>query len=181
MTSVLVAGIGNIFFGDDGFGVEVVRCLRERFDGVWPPDVRVLDCGICGIDLYYALLDGVELAILVDTVHRDGPPGRLYVIEPSVDDTEGLAGFISPHELQPANVLRALHAAGAALGRVVLVGCEPDSFGTEDGGPGRIGLSGPVAQAVTEAVEQIEAMLAQTSAARARDAKPAPPEYRRVL
>jgi hydrogenase maturation protease len=183
MTSVLIAGVGNFFLGDDGFGIEVVRNLRHRFGGVWPPGVRVLDCGICGIDLYYALLDGVDVAILVDATHRDGPPGSLYVIEPSVDDAadgDDVPALISPHELQPANVLRALRRAGQTVGRVVLVGCEPASFGTEDGEPGRIGLSDSVAAAVNGAIELIEALLAQMTAATTDDLRLATPESRRV-
>jgi hydrogenase maturation protease len=165
MTSILVAGIGNVFLGDDGFGVEVVRRLRERRIGAWPPDVRVVDYGIRGIDLYYALLDGVDLAILVDATHRDGPPGTLYVIEPSTKTAnESFTGdaspvMISPHDLDPAKVLQAIKAMGGEAGRIVLIGCEPESLGTEDGQEGRMGLSGPVAAVVDEAVDTIEAMI----------------------
>jgi hydrogenase maturation protease len=186
MTSTLIAGLGNIFLGDDGFGVEVVRRLQERRGGSWPPGVRVLDCGIRGIDLYYALLDGVDLAILVDATHRDGPPGSVYVIEPSADEAaiaNGPPVFVSPHELEPAKVLQAVRAEGATPERVVLVGCEPASFGTEDGEPGRIGLSDPVAEAVDEAVELIEAMLMQPAVVTHEaqdDARQASPEYRRA-
>lgn len=165
MTSILVAGIGNVFLGDDGFGVEVVQRLHARREVAWPPEVRVIDYGIRGIDLYYALLDGVDLAILVDATHRDGPPGALYVIEPSAPSPE--AGFerdvppvlISPHDLDPAKVLQAVEAMGGKVGRIVLIGCEPESLGTEDGQEGRMGLSVPVAAAVNEAVELIEEMI----------------------
>jgi hydrogenase maturation protease len=177
MTSILIAGVGNVFLGDDGFGIEVVRRLHERRTDAWPPDVRVIDYGIRGIDLYYALLDGVDLAVLVDATHRDGPPGTLYVIEPSITNTdEGFQGdappvMISPHDLDPAKVLQAVQAMGGEVGRIVLVGCEPESLGTEDGQEGRMGLSEPVAAAVGEAVETIEAMIesmqAQTTVANA--------------
>jgi hydrogenase maturation protease len=175
MTSILVAGVGNVFLGDDGFGVEVVRRLHERRTEAWPSDVRVVDYGIRGIDLYYALLDGVDLAILVDGTHRDGPPGTLYVIEPSTTKTDGgTTGevppmMISPHDLDPAKVLQAVQAMGGEIGRIVLVGCEPESLGTEDGQEGRMGLSAPVAMAVDEAVHTIETMIesmqAQTTVA----------------
>jgi len=177
MTSILVAGVGNIFLGDDGFGVEVVRRLHERRCDAWPPDVRVIDYGIRGIDLYYALLDGVDLAVLVDATHRDGPPGTLYVIEPSIPNTNaGFTGDASPvllsaHDLDPAKVLQAVQAMGGEVGRIVLVGCEPDSLGTEDGQEGRMGLSAPVGAAVQEAVDTIETMIesmqAQTTVANA--------------
>jgi len=177
MTSILVAGIGNVFLGDDGFGVEVVRRLHERRNDVWPPEVRVIDYGIRGIDLYYALLDGVDLAILVDATHRDGPAGTLYVIEPSVTRMgEGFKGdaspvLLSPHDLDPAKVLQAVQAMGGEVGHIVLIGCEPESLGTEDGQEGRMGLSEPVAAAVNEAVETIETMIesmqAQTTVASA--------------
>jgi hydrogenase maturation protease len=165
MTSILIAGVGNVFLGDDGFGVEVVRRLHERRTDAWPPDVRVIDYGIRGIDLYYALLDGVDLAILVDATHRDGPPGTLYVIEPSTKNTnEGFTGdvspiMISPHDLDPAKVLQAVQAMGGEVGRVVLIGCEPESLGTEDGQEGRMGMSAPVAVAVDEAADTIETMI----------------------
>ncbi|KLU21157.1 hypothetical protein EOS_37345 [Caballeronia mineralivorans PML1(12)] len=170
MTSILVAGVGNVFLGDDGFGVEVVRRLHARRRDAWPPDIRVIDYGIRGIDLYYALLDGVDLAILVDATHRDGPPGTLYVIEPSTNNTnEGFKGdappvLLSPHDLDPAKVLQAVAAMDGEVGRIVLIGCEPESLGTEEGQEGRMGLSEPVAAAVKEAVETIETMLENTQA-----------------
>ena len=177
MTSILVAGVGNIFLGDDGFGVEVVRRLHERRSDAWPPDVRVIDYGIRGIDLYYALLDGVDLAVLVDATHRDGPPGTLYVIEPSTPNTnedftdDAAPVLLSAHDLDPAKVLQAVQAMGGEVGRIVLVGCEPESLGTEDGQEGRMGLSAPVGAAVQEAVDTIETMIesmqAQTTVANA--------------
>jgi hydrogenase maturation protease len=125
----------------------------------------------------------VDVAILVDATHREGPPGSLYVIEPSVEeetDGDDMPALMSPHDLQPANVLRALRRAGATVGRVVLVGCEPASFGTEDGEPGRIGLSDPVALAVNGAIELIEALLAQTACATTEDLRLATPVSRSV-
>jgi len=165
MTSILVAGVGNVFLGDDGFGVEVVRRLHERRTAEWPPDVRVIDYGIRGIDLYYALLDGVDLAVLVDAAHRDGPPGTLYVIEPSIANTgesfqrDASPVLLSPHDLDPAKVLQAVQSRGGEVGRIVLIGCEPESLGTEDGREGRMGLSAPVAVAVDGAVDTIETMI----------------------
>jgi len=170
MTSILVAGVGNVFLGDDGFGVEVVQRLHARQAGAWPPDVRVIDYGIRGIDLYYALLDGVDLAILVDATHRSGAPGTVYVIEPSVTNPDAAFAddvppvLLSPHDLDPVKVLQAAQAMGGTVGRIVLIGCEPGTFGTEEGQEGRMGLSEPVAAAVGEAVDIIEAMIGNMQA-----------------
>ncbi len=118
MTPVLVAGIGNIFHGDDGFGVAVAALLGRR---PLPAGVTVKDFGIRGLDLTYALLDGYAAAILVDAAARGEPPGTLYVIEPEV----AAAGpapedlLLSPHELDPARVLRLARALGGECRRVV--------------------------------------------------------------
>src|ERR1043165_3246641 len=80
---ILVGGIGNIFFGDDAFGVEVVRRLAE---GGLPPDVCLRDFGIRGIDLTYALMEGYDHAFLIDAAPRGGVPGTLYVIEPALEE-----------------------------------------------------------------------------------------------
>ncbi|WP_120292141.1 hydrogenase maturation protease [Paraburkholderia sp. BL23I1N1] len=93
MSAILVAGIGNIFLGDDGFGVEVVRRLQEKLAAgelpAFPDSVSVADFGIRGIDLCYALLDGVDSAILIDTMQRGAAPGTLHVIEPCVEASVG--------------------------------------------------------------------------------------------
>lgn len=164
MSSILIAGIGNLFLGDDGFGVEVVQRMQERpvRDGV-----QIADFGICGIDLTYALLDGVDLAILVDATQRGGLPGSLYLLDASASlqsdgETEGASSrplFISPHEIAPDKVLRSVRLMGGCCGRILLVGCEPESFGTEAGQEGRIGLSDAVAASVEQAITLIESLL----------------------
>ncbi|MFM0336702.1 hydrogenase maturation protease [Paraburkholderia fungorum] len=165
MSAILVAGIGNVFLGDDGFGVEVVRRLRERLAaGEWPAladCVEVADFGICGIDLCYALLDGVASAILVDAMQRGDAPGTLYVIEPSAGESAGdeatepyaLPVAMSPHEMDPARVLQTVRMLGGGCEDIVVLGCEPQDFGFEHGEEGRMGLSGPVAAAVEPATE----------------------------
>src|SRR6476659_8714525 len=103
---VLIAGVGNIFLGDDGFGVEVVQRLAQR---PLPDGVRVVDFGIRGLDLTFALLDGYEAVILVDAVPRGGVPGTLYVLEPEpgAADEPGAPGtMVELHSLDPAKVLR---------------------------------------------------------------------------
>jgi hydrogenase maturation protease len=153
--SVLVAGIGNIFLGDDGFGVEVARRLAQR---PVPDGVRVIDFGIRGLDLTYALLDGYEAVILVDAVPRGGEPGTLYVIEPDPAGPEPDGLSVEPHNLDPARVLRLVTAMGGRLNRLLVVGCEP-------GVPGDVeemsaGLSDPVRAAVDEAVPLVESLAA---------------------
>lgn len=159
MNSVLIAGLGNVFLGDDAFGVEVVQRLRQR---PLPEGVRVEDFGIRGIDLTYALLDGAGAAILVDATQRGGAPGTLYVIEPEVIEGEGdsdpHAMLISPHEMDPGKVLKAVRMLDGACEHIVLVGCEPESFGGEGEEEGRMGLSEPVSAAVDKAVEIIESL-----------------------
>jgi hydrogenase maturation protease len=148
---ILVAGIGNLFMGDDAFGIEVVNGLRER---PLPAGVDAIDFGIRGIDLTYALLDGYDRVILVDAVQRGGEPGTLYVIEPESPEAAGL----DTHEMTPAKVLAAARALGGAPQNVLIVGCEPAAFGSED--EPQSGLSGAVRAAVGEAVLLIESILA---------------------
>lgn len=146
---VLVAGIGNVFLGDDGFGVEVVRALAES---PLPPDVRVADYGISGMHLAYDLLDGYPILILVDATPRGGTPGTLYVLD--VDpDAVGHSPVVDGHGMQPDAVLALLRTLGGRAGRVLVVGCEP---ATVDEG---IGLSAPVAAAVDGAVRQVRRLL----------------------
>jgi hydrogenase maturation protease len=140
LARVLVAGVGNVFLGDDGFGVEVARRLAQ---GPLPPGVEVADIGIRGVHLAYQLLDGYDLLVLIDAVARDGPPGTLFVIEP---DDRTFTHELDAHGVDPASVLELARTLGSSLPRVLLVGCVPLS--TEE----RLGLSPPVEQAVDEAV-----------------------------
>src|SRR5271165_3610783 len=99
---ILIGGIGNIFFGDDAFGVEVARRLSGR---PLPEGVRVVDFGIRGLDLAYALLDPYDAVILVDAVPRGGQPGTLYVLEPELDAVDAPPPMVEPHALDPWKVL----------------------------------------------------------------------------
>ena len=113
---VLVAGVGNIFLGDDAFGVEVVRELARR---PLPDGVRVVDFGIRGLDLTYALLDGYEAVILVDATPRGGPPGTLYVLEvepPAPGGGRGRGPPAEGHNIDPVRVLRLAAAMGGRSG-----------------------------------------------------------------
>ncbi len=154
--TILVAGIGNIFLGDDAFGVEVVRRLAER---KLPDAVRVADFGIRGFDLAYALQDGYETTILVDACPRGQTPGTLYVIEPdlkSLDRPEAPQAAIEAHAMNPESVLRMAHAMNIHAKNVLLVGCEPESLGGDEG---QMGLSPPVQGAVEEAVKLVESLI----------------------
>jgi hydrogenase maturation protease len=156
---LLIAGVGNIFLGDDAFGVEVVRRLTGR---PLPEGARVVDFGIRGIDLTYALLDGYEAVILVDATARGGTPGTLYVIEPDAGALpEPGPGdlMLEPHSLDPAKVLRLAAALGGRVRRVVLVGCEPAAPGGEN--EMRMEMSEPVRVAVDEAVSLVESLAAK--------------------
>jgi hydrogenase maturation protease len=156
---VLVAGIGNVFLGDDGFGVEVVA----RLDGRPLPDgVQVADYGIRGFDLACALMDGYDAAILVDAVPRGEPPGTLCVLEAELDGPEGRDGSqpVNGHGLNPLEVFRLVRQFGGTPPPTYVVGCEPaDLAEMEAGSEGRMGLSPAVAAAVDEAVELVGALV----------------------
>jgi hydrogenase maturation protease len=147
---MLVAGLGNIFHGDDGFGVEVATALLCQ---QWPDDVQVEDFGIRGIHLAYQLLERYELVVIVDAVSRGGEPGSLYVIDHQPDEQRPALGDAEPmldaHDLGPDGVLALVPALGGTLGRVVVVGCEPEVLA-----PG-VGLSAPVAGSVESAARLV--------------------------
>ena len=176
VNAILVAGVGNIFLSDDGFGVEVVRRLAER---ELPAGVEVVDVGIRGMHLAYQLLDGYTALVLVDTTARGGAPGQLYLLEhdlsavraPGDDSVDDLT-VPDAHDMSPDTVLALLGSLATSAGleptaglrRVLVVGCEPAS--TADG----IGLSDPVlaavdraATAVTRVVAELLAELAPTA------------------
>jgi len=155
---ILIAGIGNIFLGDDAFGVEVARRLLER---ELPEEVRVADFGIRGLDLAYALLDGYEAVVMVDAAPRGGRPGTLYLIEPETSQplNAGDASVALGHSLNPEKVLRLAAAMGGCSGRLLLVGCEPTRADDADELWGGFALSDPVRVAVDQAVGLIEALI----------------------
>jgi hydrogenase maturation protease len=153
---VLVAGIGNIFLGDDGFGVEVARRLLTR---PRPDAVRVVDFGIRGLDLAYALQDGYENTILVDAFPHGQTPGTVSIVEPDLNDLSTSSGdFVQPHAMHPMNVLRMAAAMNGPLKRVLLVGCEPADLGGDDG---HMGLSEAVEASLDDAVNRIEILVNQ--------------------
>jgi hydrogenase maturation protease len=156
---VLVAGVGNIFLGDDAFGVEVARRLAGR---ALPEGVRVVDFGIRGLDLAYALCDGYEAVLLVDAVPRGGRPGTLYVLQPerAGPPAPADAGLLAlGHGMDPVKVLRLAAALGGEVKCLLLVGCEPGPPAEAD--DMAMGLSEPVRAAVDEAVPLVESLVAR--------------------
>jgi hydrogenase maturation protease len=166
--NILVAGIGNIFHGDDGFGVEVARRMAGRD---LPSGVRIADFGIRGYDLAFALQDGYDTTILVDACPRGEAPGTLYVLEPDLDALDDAPEIsIDAHTMNPMNVLRMTRAMnGPAMKQVLIVGCEPKSLG---GDQGEMGLSAPVEAAVDEAVKMIESLVRKLVADAKQDTGP---------
>jgi hydrogenase maturation protease len=150
---VLIAGIGNIFHGDDAVGTVVAtRLAGERL----PEGTRVVDFGIRGFDLALALTSGEwDAAVLVDACRRGGPPGSLYVIEPSV---ESEAATLDGHALDPATVLRVARSLGGELPTLRVVGIEPETLDPDDA------LSAPVAAAVDGAIALVRSVAAELGA-----------------
>lgn len=149
MKKILVAGIGNIFHGDDAFGCEVIRNLNP---GALPEGVTVRDFGIRSYDLAYALNDGYAAVILVDAAARGEPPGTLYLIEPEVDRlSEFDRSAVDAHAMNPVSVIQMAKTLGGVKGKLYLVGCEPAVLESE----GETGLSAKVEAAVPEALAMI--------------------------
>lgn len=151
----LVAGIGNIFNGDDGFGVEVAQRLVTR---AVPNDVRVEDYGIRGVHLALELLEGYDLLVLVDAMALGEPPGTVALVEPAADDD--CAEPLDAHSMDPRAVLAMVAEMGGKVGRVLVVGCQPANL--EEG----IGLSPAVTAAVDPAVRMVEDVLTNLIAER---------------
>lgn len=154
---ILVAGIGNIFKGDDAFGVEVISRLRERTIPEW---VCVQDFGIRGFDLAYALMEPWHVAILVDATARGGEPGTLYLIEHI--DGGSTAASVEPHAMDPVQAIELVKALGGTPPPTIVVGCEPQDVGGEEGA---MGLTPVVESALDAAVEKVLQLIEKFSAA----------------
>ncbi len=157
--NVLVAGIGNIFLGDDGFGPEVAgRMLAAdraagADQGALPQGVRVADYGIRGMHLAYDLLDGVDALVLVDALPGEGEPGSITVLQVGPDDLG--EGQFDAHGMDPVAVLASLSSLGGELPPTYIVGCRPADV--SEG----IGLSPPVAAAVDEAARTVRTLISE--------------------
>lgn len=154
-SKILVACVGNIFLGDDAFGVEVANHLRHV---PLPEGVKVVDFGIRSYDLAYALMEPWDDVILVDALPRGGAPGTLYVLEPELpsDGADARSFAIDAHSMNPVAVLQMVHALGGKIRRMLVVGCEPSG---EPDGTGNFELSRPVRAAVGAAVETIKRLI----------------------
>ena len=153
---ILVAGVGNAWMQDDGFGGEVARRLGERD---MPSGVTVMEFGSGGLDLAYEIMRGYHALVLLDVSRQGGEPGTLYVIEPDPDEFGGAiedGEAINPHGMDPKTVLRFVSAVGGFSGKVVVIACEPAEI--DDLG---IGLSPAVEGAVARAVDLVAETVGQ--------------------
>lgn len=154
MKNILVAGIGNIFFGDDAFGCEVAAQLQRR---PLPEGVRVIDFGIRSYDLAYAMMDGPDVTIFIDATPRGESPGTVYLIEPDIKNLDSASDeVVNAHSMNPVRVLQLIRSLGGQPGRLYLVGCEPAVLETDDGA---MGLSEPVQAAIPKAIEMVESLI----------------------
>jgi hydrogenase maturation protease len=150
LRSILIAGVGNAWLRDDGFGGEVARRLSER---ELPAGVSVMDAGTGGLDLAYEVMRGYDALVILDVSKQGGEAGTLYVMEPSEDEVEGGiedGQVINPHAMDPQTVLRFVKSLGAWPGRVVVIACEPAEV--EQMG---WGLSDSVSDAVDGAIDLV--------------------------
>jgi hydrogenase maturation protease len=158
---VLVAGIGNIFLGDDAFGVEVIRRLSAQPQS---QEVTIRDFGIRGFDLAYALNEAWETVILVDALSRGERAGTIFVLEPSLGELEkGLDQDIQPHGMDPLQAIRMAKSLGDLPPRLLVVGCEPADLGGDDGA---MGLSAEVHAALDPAIKIIERLVSEALASK---------------
>jgi len=147
---ILVAGVGNAWLRDDGFGGEVARRLEQRR---LPEGVAVMDAGTGGLDLAYEVMRGYDALVILDVSRQGGEPGTLYVMEVPEESVEGKIDdgeAINPHSMDPQTVLRFVRSIGAWPGKVVVIACEPADV--EEMG---FGLSAEVGSAVERAVEVV--------------------------
>jgi len=167
MKRILVAGIGNIFFGDDAFGCEVAAELAKRS---LPDGVTVRDFGIRSYDLAYAMIDDYDATILIDACPRGETPGTIYLIEPEINIEaaknkldEGIDEVVNAHSMNPVRALQLARSLGGEPREVYVVGCEPAVLEREDA---EMRLSAIVRAAVLPAVEMIEKVIADLRAGR---------------
>jgi len=150
--SILIAGIGNVFLGDDGFGVEVTKRLAQRD---WPDGVKVIDFGIRGMDLVYALCEDYDAFIFVDITARGEAPGTLYLIEPEVDPNEPVTFDV--HGMDPVKIMALARTMGARPTPSYLVACEPERvLAGETCEDVLVELSAPVRASIDEAMRMVE-------------------------
>ncbi|MEP6662671.1 MAG: hydrogenase maturation protease [Verrucomicrobiota bacterium] len=156
MKKILIAGIGNIFHGDDGFGCEVVRELNRLN---FPGGVTIRDFGIRSYDLAYALTEDYDATILIDATSRGEKPGTVFLIEPDLSRLNELeTSTVDPHSMNPVTVLQLAQSLGTISGKLFLVGCEPAVLENDNG---EITLSEPVRAAISPAIEMVTSLIAE--------------------
>jgi hydrogenase maturation protease len=159
LRSILIAGVGNAWLRDDGFGGEVARRLEDR---PLPEGVDVMDAGTGGLDLAYEVMRGYDALVILDVSRQGGEAGTLYVMEPDEESVPGAiedGDMINPHAMDPQTVLRFVKSVGAWPGRVVVIACEPADV--EEMG---WGLTEPVREAVDRAVDLVVETVAELRA-----------------
>jgi len=150
MNRMLIAGVGNMFLGDDGFGVEVAHRLARE---TWPEDINVEDFDIRGVHLAYELIAGYDAAIIVDTVSRGAAPRTIYVVKPDLEGARSRS-ISDSHDMILDNVFAMVRTLGGSLpARVLIVGCEPAELGE------KIGLSEPVSRAIPNAIRAVREVI----------------------
>jgi hydrogenase maturation protease len=151
---ILIAGVGNVLRGDDGFGVAAAWRLMARDD--LPQGVKVIETGIGGMSLVQELMSGYDALILLDACRCGDTPGRLYLIEPDVPNAAGFDPdtrreyFADTHYATPIRALALLRAVAQLPAVIRIVGCEPDRVDEF-----RLGLSAPVEGALSEAASLV--------------------------
>jgi hydrogenase maturation protease len=163
---ILVAGIGNVFLGDDGFGVALAERLAAR---PLPQGVEVVDYGIRGMDLAYALGDGFDAVVLLDAAPTGNPPGTLSVIQPEIDDVEP---SVDAHGMDPVQVLGLARTLGGVLPRTLVVVCAPQAVMTGEEEDVVAELSEPVQAALDPAVELVESLLLELTSTEETEVRP---------
>ena len=155
---ILIAGVGNVLRGDDGFGVKVAQSLSQN--NSFPDGVKVFEAGIAGIPLVHELMDDYDALIIADAIERGGAPGTIYVIEPDIPDPAALdpsalhSSLADAHYTEPSKVLVLAKALGVLPPKIFIVGCQPagyDELGAE--------LSDEVRAAVQVAISRIESLI----------------------
>ncbi len=157
----LVTGVGNVLRGDDGFGVAVAKKLLET--DKYGDDVTIFEAGIAGIALVQELMSGYDMLIIIDTVHRGGLPGTIYLLEPDVPDlaekfsNDLHQSLVDAHYSDPSKVLILAKALNILPTKVYLVGCEPTGYDELEAD-----LSPPVSRAVQVAVDTVKSLIADS-------------------
>jgi len=164
---ILIAGVGNVLRGDDGFGIEALHLLQRTIN---IEDVEFFESGIAGISLVQRLMDGFDALIIVDALDRGGEPGQVYVLEPDLQSLANMNTNGAPvdlHQADPEGVLRLASSLRVLPKQVWIVGCQ--AVGCDDLG---VPLSEPVARALPVTAERVQkivrSLLANSTAYAAR-------------